>query len=128
MNLDQMPENEAATLVETCFTEVDAEWWWQRAADGGVTISQTLDPERLVSQIVEASGRYPYEIRQIALKTMGVEELEPSVLSFSIPGDTTVDEAADYLTFWSATPYGLAESIYRQLIAALRKELNESRC
>lgn len=122
MNLDQMPTGEAAALVETYFTEVEAEWWWRRAADGGVTICQTLDPESLISQIVEASGRAPRDVRRTAMKTMGVGELEPSVLSFSVPGDTAADAAADYLTFWSDTPYGVAESIYRQLITAVWRE------
>jgi len=50
---------------------------------------------------------------------LGLEDEEPVVLTFEIPGDTEASEAAKMLDERSATPEGLAANLYRGIEEAL---------
>ena len=108
--------------MEENFTQVAAEWWWERRLTGGIAICQELDPEALVSEMAEAFGRDAREVRRVAVATLGLEDFEPVVLTFDVGGERTVEEAAAMLAERSATTAGIAEKIYRALADALRQE------
>lgn len=114
--------DQIGTLVDENFTGVDAEWWWERRVDGGVAICQELDPEKMVAEVGSAFGRDVREVREAAVRTLGLEDFEPVVLTFDISRDTTIDDAAEALAQRSRTAEGLAEKIYRQLAESLRRE------
>jgi len=46
---------------------------------------------------------------------LGLEDEEPVVLTFEMPGDTEASEAARVLAERSATPEGLAANLYREI-------------
>lgn len=120
--VEQLLTDQIGALVEENFTGVEAEWWWERRMDGGVAICQALDPERMVAELSGALGREASEVREKAVRTLGLEDFEPVVLTFDIPRDATVEEAAETLARRSRVAEGLAEKIYRQLAESLRRE------
>jgi hypothetical protein len=105
--------------VEENFAGVRAEWWWERRLGGGIVVCQILDPTSMARDI---SARIDNDIRDIERATeeeLGLEDLEPIVLTFEIPGDTTTAEAARMLAERSATQRGLAAGLYSQVEQAL---------
>lgn len=120
--LNQFLADKATILVEENFTGVDAHWWWERRVGGGVAICQELDPEAMSREIAAKTGRDTAEIRDTVPEELGLEDLEPVVLTFEIPGETSAAEAARMLRDRSSTPEGLAASLYRRVEEAVRKE------
>ena len=119
--LNRFMADEATALVRT-FAGVDAEWWWERRLDGGIVVCQELDPASMVYEISERTSRDAEEVRRAAEEELGLEGLEPVVLTFEIPGDTTASDAARMLAERSAMPEGLASSLYHRVEEAARRK------
>lgn len=117
--LNQFLADKATMLVQENFTGVRAEWWWERRLGGGIAICQTLDPAALSREISSKTGRDTREVQRVAEEELGLEDPEPVVLTFEIPGDTEASEAARILAERSATPEGLAANLYRRVEKAL---------
>lgn len=120
--VEQLLTDKIGALVDENFTGVDAEWWWERRIDGGVAICQEFDPERMIAEMAVVFKREASEVREMAVRTLGLEDFDPVVLTFNVGRDTIVDEAAEILAQRSRVAEGLAEKIYRQLAETLRKE------
>jgi 8-oxo-dGTP pyrophosphatase MutT (NUDIX family) len=118
--LNEFLADRAAALVEENFTGVRAAWWWERRIGGGIEVCQELDPEAMIREISEKTGRDVSEVRRIVLEELGLEDLEPVALTFEIPGDTEAPRAAEMLAERSSEPEGLAIGLYRQVEEALR--------
>jgi len=117
--LNQFLAEKAAALVRENFTGVRAEWWWERRMGGGIEICQELDPEAMSREISERTGKSVDEIRRTVEEELGLEGVEPVVLTFEIAGDATADEAAKMLVDRSATPEGLAAGLYSRVEEAV---------
>jgi hypothetical protein len=111
--LNTLLADSASALVRESFTGVDAPWWWERRIGGGIEVCQELDPERMSREISERTGRSPAEVRRAVEREL--EEGEPVVLTFEIPGDATTGEAARMLAERSLEPEGLAAGLYRRV-------------
>jgi hypothetical protein len=120
--LNQFLADRAAALIEENFTDVEAAWWWERRLGGGIAVCQELDPELMARRISENTGRELPEVRRIVEEELGLEDTEPVVLTFEIPGETTAEEAGRMLADRSSTPEGLAAGLYRQIERAARTE------
>ena len=118
--LNQFLADKATMLVQENFTGVRAEWWWERRLGGGIAVCQELDPKVMAREISERIGRKHQEVERVAEEELGLEDLEPVVLTFEMPGDTAAADAARMLVERSATPEGLAAGLYRQVEKALR--------
>jgi hypothetical protein len=116
--LNTLLADSASALVRESFTGVDAPWWWERRIGGGIEVCQELDPERMSREISERTGRSPAEVRRAVEREL--EEGEPVVLTFEIPGDATTGEAARMLAERSLEPEGLAAGLYRRVEETLR--------
>ena len=121
--LNRILADEMDDLVAENFTGVEAEWWWERRMDGGVEICQEFDPSTMIAEMAEASGRDVRDVQRAAIASLGLENLEPIVLTYEIPWNTTTEEAAESLAYRSSTANGLADNIYRHLARSLRGEL-----
>ena len=119
--LNQFLAEKAAALVRENFTGVRAEWWWERRMGGGIEICQELDPEAMSREISERTGKSVDEIRRTVEEELGLEGVEPVVLTFEIAGDATADEAAKMLVDRSATPEGLAAGLYSRVEEAVEE-------
>ena len=117
--LNQFLADKAMMLVWENFTGVEAEWWWERRMGGGIAVCQELEPTAMVRSISEQTGREEREVRRVVEEELGLEDEEPVVLTFEIPGDTEASEAARILAERSATPEGLAANLYRGIERAL---------
>lgn len=113
--LNQLLADAATTLVKESFTGVNAEWWWERRLGGGIVVCQELDPAVMSREVSSRTGRRVEEVHSVVEEELGVEEGEPVVLTFEIPGDTTTPEVARMLAERSATPEGLAANLYREV-------------
>jgi hypothetical protein len=120
-HLNQLLADKATVLVRENFSGVRAEWWWERRLGGGIAVCQELDPRAMAREISERTGRESQEIERVVEEDLGLEDLEPVVLTFEIAGDTTVAEAARMLAKRSETPEGLATGLYRQVEKAIRE-------
>ncbi len=118
--LNQFLADKAAALVRESFTGVGANWWWERRLGGGIEICQELDPEVMSREISERTGRNVAEVRRVVEEELGVDDSEPVVLTFEIPGDTEAGVAAELLAERSSEPEGLAAGLYRRIVAELR--------
>ena len=118
--LNQFLADRAGALVRENFTGVEAQWWWERRMGGGIEVCQEFDPEAMSREIAEKSGREVAEVRRVVQKELGLEDAEPVVLTFEIPGDTEAVTAAEMLAERSSEPEGLASGLYRRVEAALR--------
>jgi hypothetical protein len=118
--LNQFLADEATILVRENFTDVEADWWWERRLGGGIAVCQELDPRIMTREISERTGRKPRQVERIAKEELDLEDLEPVVLTFEIAGDTTAADAARVLAERSATPEGLAASLYGRVRNAVR--------
>ena|SRR5215213_4201857 len=117
--LNQFLADKATMLVQENFTAVSAVWWWERRLGGGVVICQQLNSASMAQEISLKSGREVGEVERVIEEKLGLEDQEPVVLTFEIPGDTPAGEAAKMLAERSATPEGLAADLYRQVEKAL---------
>ena len=117
--LNQLLADAATALVQESFTGVDAVWWWERRLGGGIVVCQELDPATVSRKVSSRTGRGAGEVRSVVEKEFGLEEGEPVVLTFEIPGDTPTPEAARMLAERSATPESLAENLYREVEEAV---------
>lgn len=117
--LDQLLADKATVLVQENFTGVAAEWWWERRMGGGIAVCQELHPEAVVREVSSRTGRDVDEVARVLEEELGLEDAEPVVLTFEIPGDTTTAEAASVLADRSGTPEGLAANLYCRIEEAL---------
>jgi hypothetical protein len=113
--LNQFLAEMAGALVRENFTGVRAEWWWERRMGGGIEVCQELDPEAMSREISERMGKDVVEVRRVIEEELGLEDMEPVVLTFEISGDATAEEAAKMLVERSSEPEGLAAGIYRRI-------------
>ena len=113
--LNQFLAERADALVRENFTGVRAAWWWERRLGGGIEVCQELDPEAMSREISERTEKSVAEARQIVQDELGLEDTEPVVLTFEIPGDTEASAAAEMLAERSSTPDGLAAGLYRRV-------------
>ena len=118
--LNQFLAERADALVRENFTGVRAQWWWERRLGGGIEVCQELDPEAMSRKIAEKGGREPSEVRQVVEDELGLEDPEPVVLTFEIPGDTEASRAAEILAERSSEPEGLAAGLYRRVEEIIR--------
>ena len=119
--LNELLADKATLLVRENFTGVRAEWWWERRMGGGIEVCQELDPEAMGRQISDKTGREISEVRRTVQEELGLEDTEPVVLTFEIPGDTEAETAAELLAERSSDPEGLASGLYRRVEEALRR-------
>lgn len=113
--LNQLLADKATLLVRENFTGVEAEWWWERRMGGGIEVCQELDPQKMAREIARRTGRETPGVRRAIRDGLGLEDDEPVVLTFEIGGEVSVAEAARMLSERSATPEGLASSLYREV-------------
>ena len=117
--LNQFLADKAAALVRENFTGVEANWWWERRLGGGIEVCQELDPDAMSYEISEKTGRDVSEVRRVVQEQLQLEDAEPVVLTFEIPGDTEAGTAAEVLGERSSEPEGLASGLYRRVEEAL---------
>ncbi|CAN5583930.1 hypothetical protein BH24ACT21_BH24ACT21_08700 [soil metagenome] len=118
--LNEFLADKATMLVEENFTGVRAEWWWERRLGGGIAVCQVLDPRAMSRQISDHTGRDQPEVQQKVEEELGLEDLEPVVLNFEMPGETSAPVAARMLQDRSSTSEGLAAGLYRQIEESIR--------
>lgn len=82
---------------------------------GGIEVCQELDPKEMSRELAERLNRDPEEVWQAVVRELGLEDTDPVVLTFEIPGDATDEEAAKMLAKKSAAREGLASGLYRQI-------------
>jgi hypothetical protein len=121
-HLNEFLADKATMLVEENFTNVDSTWWWERRMGGGVAVCQELNPESMSRELAKKTGRDLDAVRESVKEELGLEDLEPVVLTFEIPGETSAAEAARRLRERSSAPQGLAAGIYRQVEEGLNAE------
>ena len=107
-------------LVHDNFTGVRARWWWERRMSGGIEVCQELDPEAMTREVAAKTGKEETEVRRIIEEELGLEDVEPIVLTFEIAGDATTEQAARMLQERSSGPEGIAAGVYRQVEDAVR--------
>lgn len=113
--LNEFLADKATVLVEENFTGVRSNWWWERRVGGGIAVCQELDPEAMSREIASKTGRDEAAVHEAVKEGLGLDDLEPVVLTFEIPGETSAAEAARMLRERSSTPEGLAAGLYRQV-------------
>lgn len=118
--LNELLADKATLLVRENFTDVRAEWWWERRMGGGIEVCQELDPQRMAGDLSEKTGRDTSSARRAIADGLGLEDDDPVVLTFEISGEVTVAEAARMLQERSQHPEGLAAAIYAEVERALR--------
>lgn len=106
-------------LVHDNFTGVEARWWWERRMSGGIEVCQELDPKTMSRDVAAKTGKEETEVRRIIEEELGLEDVEPIVLTFEIAGDATTEQAARMLQERSSEPEGIAAGLYRRVEAAL---------
>lgn len=119
--LNQLLADPATALVKESFTDVDAQWWWERRLDGGIVVCQELDPLALIRAVAEKSGRPSPEVERITLRELGLEDLEPVVLTFELAGTTETHDASRELDERSRAPEGLAANLHQRIEEAVRR-------
>jgi len=117
--LNQFLAERADALVRENFTGVSASWWWERRLGGGIEVCQELDPEVMSREVAATTGSEIPEVRRVIERQLGLEDTEPVVLTFEIPGDTEASQAARMLAERSSEPQGLAAGLYRRVEDAL---------
>jgi hypothetical protein len=118
--LNQFLADKAGALVRENYVGVEATWWWERRMGGGIEVCQELDPELMSQEIALKTGREVTEVRRVVEEELGLEDPDPVVLTFEIPGDTEAGAAAEILSERSSEPEGLASGLYRRVEEALR--------
>ncbi len=121
---DQIKEllaDPATALVKESFTGVRARWWWERRISGGIELCQELNPELMIREIAANTGHDAAAVRATVIEQLGLEDMDPVVLTFEIPGEATPHEASRSLAEHSTNPEGLAAPLYRRIEETLRK-------
>lgn len=113
--LNQLLADPAMALVRESFTGVRATWWWERRVGGGIEVCQELDPRAMAREVSSKTGAELGDVRRAIADELGLEDDEPVVLTFEIPGDATTHEASRVLAERSSQPEGLAAGPYRQV-------------
>ena len=113
--LNQFLAEKAGALVRENFTGVHAEWWWERRMGGGIEVCQELDPEAMSRKVSERTGKDAEQVWRVIEEELGLEGMEPVVLTFEISGEATAEEAAKMLAERSSEPEGLAAGLYRRV-------------
>ena len=111
----------ATALVKESFTGVAATWWWERRVGGGIEVCQEFDPGAASREISARTGREVAEVERIIVRELGLEDAEPVVLTFEVPGETETDRVAALLAERSARPEGLASNLYDRILEALEE-------
>ena len=119
--LNQYLADRADALVRENFTGVRAEWWWERRLGGGLEVCQVLDPEAMSREISGKTGKEVGQVRRVVEEELGLEDMEPVVLTFEIAGDMTPEEAGMLLAERSSVHEGLARGLYRRVEEALEE-------
>lgn len=109
----------ATALVRESFTGVAATWWWERRVGGGIEVCQEFDPGAASREISARTGREVEEVERTIVHELGLEDAEPVVLTFEVPGETETDRVAALLAERSARPEGLASGLYNRIEEAL---------
>ena len=109
----------ATALVQETFTGVSATWWWERRVGGGIEVCQEFDPVAVSREISARTGREVAEVERTIVQELGLEDAEPVVLTFEVPGETETDRVAALLAERSARPEGLASGLYNRIEEAL---------
>jgi hypothetical protein len=109
----------ATALVRESFTGVAATWWWERRVGGGIEVCQEFDPGAASREISARTGREVEEVERTIVHELGLEDSEPVVLTFEVPGETETDRVAALLAERSARPEGLASGLYNRIEEAL---------
>ena len=117
--LNQLLADSAYALVHESFTGVAANWWWERRMGGGIAVCQELDPAAMAREVAERTGREEGEVRRVIAAELGLEDAEPVVLTFEIPGDATAADASRILAERSASPEGLAANLFHRVEEAI---------
>jgi hypothetical protein len=117
--LNQFLADKATMLVQENFAGVEAEWWWERRLGGGIAVCQVLDPAVMAREISSKTGHEENEVQRVVEEELDLEDPEPIVLTFELPGDTEASEAAKNLAERSATRRGLAANLYRRIEEAI---------
>jgi hypothetical protein len=120
--LNEFLADKATMLVEENFTGVRSDWWWERRMGGGIAVCQELDPETMSQELATKTGQRPGATRESVKEELGLEDLEPVVLTFEISGETSAAEAARMLRDRSSNPEGLAAGLYQQVEEVLSVE------
>ena len=82
---------------------------------GGIEVCQELDPEAMSRKVSERTGKDAEQVRRVIEEELGLEGMEPVVLTFEISGEATAEEAAKMLAERSSEPEGLATGLYRRI-------------
>jgi hypothetical protein len=120
--LNEYLADQATMLVRESFTDVRAEWWWERRIGGGVEICQELDPVRAGRELSQETGVSRERATKAVMSELGLDEEarpETVVLTFEVSGESTAEEVSGLLSERSATPEGIAAPIYARARAAL---------
>ena len=86
---------------------------------GGIEVCQEFDPGAASREISARTGRDVAEVERTIVRELGLEDTEPVVLTFEVPGETETDRVAALLAERSARPEGLASSLYDRIAEAL---------
>ena len=119
--LNELLADGATALVQESFTGVAATWWWERRVGGGLEVCQEFDPQIVSREISTRTGHEVGEVRRAIAEELGLEDAEPVVLTFEIPGETETDRAAAMLAERSAQAEGLASGLYNRIEETLEK-------
>jgi hypothetical protein len=117
--LNELLADGATALVNESFTGVIAPWWWERRLGGGIEVCQELDPEAMCREISAKTGREASDVRLAIVEVLDLDDAEPVVLTFEIPGETETRRVAEMLAERSSEPEGLAAGPYRRVEEAL---------
>jgi hypothetical protein len=66
-------------------------------------------------KVSERTGKDAEQVRRVIEEELGLEDMEPVVLTFEISGEATAEEAAKMLAERSSDPEGLAAGLYRRI-------------
>jgi len=113
--LKELLADGATALVYEGFTGVNATWWWERRVGGGIEICQEFDPEAASREISAKTGHEVAEVRRTVMEELGLEDVEPVVLTFEISGETETGRVAAMLAERSSEQEGLASGLYRRI-------------
>ena len=119
--LNQFLAERADALVRENFTGVRAEWWWERRMGGGIEVCQELAPESMSREVSDRTGKDVEQVRRVVEEELGLEDMEPVVLTFEISGEATAEEAAKLLVERSSEPEGLAAGLYRRVEESINR-------
>ena len=125
--MKELLADRATELIHGSFTGVEATWWWERRINGGVEICQELDPRAMIGEVSTKTGEDPDVVRRVVEDELGLEDLDPVVLTFEVPGERTEAEAAALLRDRSLSPKGLAAAAYGRVEDALGGGFRPSR-